>query len=147
MKDSFFIISLYQICPELQPVAKMAILAKFLQGCWRNDKSEYINPATRALKCLQIWRKQRIWRKSRFWRNFAEVVDEMIIASKLTQLEGSWNAGRFGKNGEFGKSGDFGKISPKVAFTKLSEYHLQCREKYFFPSILQAVKSTLEQGK
>ena len=68
-------------------------------------------------------------------------------ANKLTQLEGPQNVGEFGENGEFDESGDFGKISPKVAFTKLSEYHLQCREKYFFPSILQAVKSTLEQGK
>ena len=42
------------------------------------------------------------------------VVNEMIRAKKLTQLEWSRNVGEFGKNGEFGERGDFGKISPRL---------------------------------
>ena len=60
-------------------------------------------------------RKHRIWQKWRYWRNFAKVVDEMLRANKLTQLEGPRNVGEFGKNGEFGKSGDFAKISPRLS--------------------------------
>ena len=40
--------------------------------------------------------------------NFAKVVDEMLRANKLIQLEGPR------KVGEFGKSGDSGEISPRL---------------------------------
>ena len=39
---------------------------------------------------------------------FRKVVDEMIRANKLTQLEGPQNVGEFGENG------DFGEISPRL---------------------------------
>ena len=47
-------------------------------------------------------------------RNFAKVLDKMIRANKLTQLEGPRDVGGFGENGEFGESGDFGKLSPRL---------------------------------
>ena len=47
--------------------------------------------------------------------NKQKVVDEIIRANKLTQLEGPRNVGEFGENGEFGKSDDFGKISPRLS--------------------------------
>ena len=53
-------------------------------------------------------------------RNFAMVLDKMIRANKLTQLEGPRDVGGFGENGEFGKSNDFGEISPRLS-TKWSE--------------------------
>ena len=46
------------------------------------------------------------WRKWRFWGNFAKVIDEMIRANKLNQLEGPRNVGKFDKNGEFSESGE-----------------------------------------
>ena len=41
--------------------------------------------------------------------NKQKVVDEIIRANKLTQLEGPRNVD------EFGKSGDFGEISPRLS--------------------------------
>ena len=37
-----------------------------------------------------------------------KIVDKMIRANKLTQLEGPQNVGEFGENG------DFGEISPRL---------------------------------
>ena len=45
----------------------------------------------------RIWRERRIWRKWRLSRNFAKVVDEMIRANKLTQLEELRDVGEFEK--------------------------------------------------
>ena len=50
----------------------------------------------------------------------AKVVNEMIRANKLTQLEGPQNVGECGENGEFGENGDFGKIWPRLS-TKWQE--------------------------
>ena len=44
-----------------------------------------------------------------------KIVDKMIRANKLTQLEGPQNVGEFGENGKFGESGHFGEISPRLS--------------------------------
>ena len=44
-----------------------------------------------------------------------KIVDKMIRANKLTQLEGPQNVGEFGENDKFGESGHFGEISPRLS--------------------------------
>ena len=43
------------------------------------------------------------------------LVDRLLRAIILTQLEGPRNVGEFGEDGEFDKSGDFAKISPRLS--------------------------------